>query len=819
MSDVMEIIISAVDQASDVFDSIVNSVSGMGTSIEEAFEEANAEVERLTEELAQIETGEIEGDFDAVAQQLAEAQEEAEMLRDAMEEVDDAAVETGNDLDVINSSMFMQLGEQVGALGDQAEGMAQDMNTAAISVGQLATNAGIAEPQMISLINNISNATFPQNEAMAYVQALNQMGVSADKLGASATNMDRINDATGIGYTKVMQLTQGLQAVGVSADNLPSSFNAIAYAQANVNGGADTLSMVLKRQASTINEYGLNVDQLVIIMQRLSEQGVQGMKMGSELSKVLKENDGDLSAIEQSLGLTTGALTNATATTGEYEGQLQKLADEEAEHKTILDQLGAAWEDVSLSVGQFMTPLMGVIGLMGSIGSFGLQIKGLKELASLTKSLTEIEIIESAVQSGKAAIMSVVTVATTAYTAIVGVLSGEIGVVTAATMVWNAVLAMNPIMLVVLAIVALIAVIYEVGKAFGWWSNVQGMLAAIWDGVNRLWQAFINHPDVQAVLGIIGEAFNAVASAIGWAWNALLEFFGVATGGDFDIIQALINTIGAAWDGLKMALQPVIDLVMGIINAFNQFRAGQMDLPTFIMTIMTMVFNTYRTIITNILQLVLRFGSQLFSRAVTAGRNFLNGIINNIRHLPSRVYSILIQVVSRIISAGQQWVSNVIQKAQDVVNGAYNTLSSLPGKVASALGGVVDAITKPFRDAYDKAKSYWDQITSLGGLAAGGTDLAAGGFDLTTGKEFDIQTGYYIVEDNSEITVKQEHEFIFDFRNVPEWIDTAKLVELMKQAFKDKTLISELVTNPDFQNLDGKVKNEILRKLNRSRGV
>ena len=45
------------------------------------------------------------------------------------------------------------------------------------------------------------------------------------------------------------------------------------------------------------------------------------------------------------------------------------------------------------------------------------------------------------------------------------------------------------------------------------------------------------------------------------------------------------------------------------------------------------------------------------------------------------------------------------------------------------------------------------------------------------------------------------------------------IVELMKQAFKDKTLISELVNNPDFQALDGKVKNEILRKLNRSRGV
>ena len=93
---------------------------------------------------------------------------------------------------------------------------------------------GVAEPQMISLINHISNATFPQNEAMAYVQALNQMGVSADKLGDSATNMDKINDATHIGYGNVFQLTQGLRSMGFEANNLPSSFNALAFAFANI---------------------------------------------------------------------------------------------------------------------------------------------------------------------------------------------------------------------------------------------------------------------------------------------------------------------------------------------------------------------------------------------------------------------------------------------------------------------------------------------------------------------------------------------------------------------------------------------------------
>ena len=85
--------------------------------------------------------------------------------------------------------------------------MSQDMNRAAITVGQLSKQAGVAEPEMISLINTISNATFPNEEAMQYVQLLDQLNVPSDKLAESATNMDRINDAFQIGSDKVVQLT------------------------------------------------------------------------------------------------------------------------------------------------------------------------------------------------------------------------------------------------------------------------------------------------------------------------------------------------------------------------------------------------------------------------------------------------------------------------------------------------------------------------------------------------------------------------------------------------------------------------------------
>jgi nitrate reductase gamma subunit len=54
------------------------------------------------------------------------------------------------------------------------------------------------------------------------------------------------------------------------------------------------------------------------------------------------------------------------------------------------------------------------------------------------------------------------------------------------------------------AAVLVVAAIYEIGKAFGWWTDASSMMDALWAGVQRLWDAFINHPDVQAVLTALG---------------------------------------------------------------------------------------------------------------------------------------------------------------------------------------------------------------------------------------------------------------------------------------------------------------------------
>ena len=381
--------VSSLDDLSGTIDAAKESADELSESLDEL---SDADLAYLMGEIDDMPDGfyetteavdELNDSLDGIdGGGLDEASSGADDLADSLEGAAESSNELSDSMGLIEGAMLMDVANQMGQIGSNAEGMAQDMNAASITVGQLATNVGMAEPQMVSLINNISNATFPQSEAMAYVNALNQMGVSADKLGESATNMDKINDATHVGYQSVMNLTAGLRSMGIEADNLPASFNAIAYAEANVYDGTNTLAATLRTQAGNLNEYGLSVDQVVVVLGALQSQtGLTGRKLSSELGSRLKECNGDINALEQSLGLTNGTLQNASALTGQYAGQIQALADEEAEHKSWLDQLNAAWEDMQLYLSPVLSPLMSFAGIIGGFGSFAMQINGILTLA------------------------------------------------------------------------------------------------------------------------------------------------------------------------------------------------------------------------------------------------------------------------------------------------------------------------------------------------------------------------------------------------------------------------------------------------------
>ena len=123
---------------------------------------------------------------------------------------------------------------------------------------------------------------------------------------------------------------------------------------------------------------------------------------------------------------------------------------------------------------------------------------------------------------------------------------------------------------------ALAYVIYEIGKAFGWWTDVSSMLDAVWAGVQRLWSAFINHPDVQGFIKGVSDAWKAMQPFLNTVIDLVLRFFKVDNKSSFDLVRALINAIGFAWKATTAPIRLVISLIQKVWQAFQtMYRIGK----------------------------------------------------------------------------------------------------------------------------------------------------------------------------------------------------------------------------------------------------
>ena len=380
----------------------------------------------------------------------------------------------------------------------------------------------------------------------------------------------------------------------------------------------------------------------------------------------------------------------------------------------------------------------------------------------------------------------------------------------------------NPWTYVLLALVAIAYAIYEVGKAFGWWTDVSSMLEAISAGLQRLWSAFISNPDVQAFIQALSDGFNVLMEIVGQVGQAILDFFGINNSGEFDIVRALIDAVGMAWNNLKTILQPVITLVMGVISAFNQFRTGQIDLPTFIMSILTLLFQAYQTVFGMVVSFVVSVGARLVAAIRSAASRMVNGMISYLRQLPGRVYSALIAVVSRISSAIQSWITTASSKVSSLISSITSPFSGIASTISSALSGVVEAITAPFRNAWAAVEPYVSKLQDaanflgIGGAQAGEESYGRASLldDAVREEANNVSTNNAII-DNSPVTVDHNLNISLDLKNVPSGMDSDTLIA----ALTDRKVLSALTGNSDFQLFDGKAKERLNLKVNRSRGV
>ena len=272
-----------------------------------------------------------------------------------------------------------------------------------------------------------------------------------------------------------------------------------------------------------------------------------------------------------------------------------------------------------------------------------------------------------------------------------------------------------------------------------------------------------------------------------------------------------------AWNNIVTKLGPIVMRILNIIVPFvaqliaHAIRAG----VGFVRGIITYIAQLPGRFVQYLTAVRLRILAQMMYW-ITVARNrivaFVTGIINGLISLPGRVLSSLLRVVSSIISAGAKWINAGKQKVNELVKSIVDPLTSVPDKISSALSGVVNAIKKPFDDAWNALKPTYDTIVNAMNTIANG---APRGGEFARGGETLASNQFVVSDSNNKIEVNENINLVIDLKNVPDNVDENTLIE----ALTSNKVVNALVNNKNFQDLDAKVKERLLLKSNRARGV
>ena len=233
----------------------------------------------------------------------------------------------------------------------------------------------------------------------------------------------------------------------------------------------------------------------------------------------------------------------------------------------------------------------------------------------------------------------------------------ELGTRAAAFAQWlyNAALAMNPIMLVIIAITALIAVL-----GYLYFTNED-----VRNAINGFGQA----------LWGLGETINGyligALELLGGAWQNTVNWF--TTGAQF-ISDSVTGAFTWITDSIMGFITFITTSVMLIIQAFINMRMGVLNAVNSAITYISMLPGMVGAYLQSVINRVGNFVSSLVTNFINGARDSVNNFIGKIKELPGKFKDEL----DRMLSAVDKWAATLPQKFWDAgVNAVKKFLSAL----------------------------------------------------------------------------------------------------------------------------------------------
>ncbi|WP_323192420.1 phage tail tape measure protein [Halostella sp. PRR32] len=277
---------------------------------------------------------------------------------DSSEELVSATAGVEDQLFALDSA-GVAAGAGLTALGGAITGATEQSKEWRETLGRTATTMGMARDETRALATEISNATFPMDDATATMDALARQGITTEEeMQEVATAADMVADATGETAASVAENAgPALAAMGEDVSDLNEHMDTFTYVARNTTMTVDDFSRMVRKTGPELQQMGMSVDETAAIMATLEERGMDSRTAMREFRQAARGAEGDQQALMDSLNLTSEELAAQKDALAAAEGTTKDHAEAANESISTMDRLGQALDEATLAAGGVLEPV------------------------------------------------------------------------------------------------------------------------------------------------------------------------------------------------------------------------------------------------------------------------------------------------------------------------------------------------------------------------------------------------------------------------------------------------------------------------------
>jgi TP901 family phage tail tape measure protein len=572
----------------------------------------------------------VANDFESAMSQAAGA---LNMPMSQMGELRDLAIKTGQDT-------IFSAKEAGQAITELAKG---GLSEADIKAGALKATMDLAASSGMDL-GNAANVT---------VQAMGAFGLSAEK---SAMAANALAGAAAASSTDVEPLTQGLSQASAQAKNAGWSIQETTavlgkFADAGIVGSdaGTSLKTMLQRLAAPTDTVAKEIEKLGI-----NTRDSQGNLLGaSDMAQELQNKLGSLSSAQRDAALQTifGSDATRAATVLMNSGSeglasyIKATNDQEAAQRLANSQMGEGEKAIEEMKGSLETAAITIGSKLAPVIT--------KVVEFITDLVNKFSALPNGVQTAIVVIGAIIAVLGPLLI-IIGQIAMGVSALTAAFSALS--VPLLPIIAIIAAVIAAIVAIVLVIKNWG----------TITEWFGNLWSA---------ICGKIQEIASTVATFVSEKISALAQ----SLSGIWENIKTIA---AAAWEMIKnIILGPVLLLCDLVTGDFNKLKSDAQNIWDNIKKYASIAWNALKDLVTSV-------ANGLKEKAVEAFRKMVSGIGEKLSSLGSTVQSGFQSAIDFITSLP----GKALEWGKDFIQGLIDGIKSMISKVTDAVKDVADKI-------------------------------------------------------------------------------------------------------------------------------